>query len=234
MKTIIFLLVLMGLSFAQEAVSVKFASGGQNRLDPQTLIIKLKTLEAQGIHKLDLWKHLDKGNTESSVSGVAIGLKGPIAACSAEAAKHGTSDPFKSVSWWAVDAPKTAPTAIRFRIKVDGLAVMDLIQNGQVIGSGRARTNSQRSLQPKVGTYSVHKDPEKAATKACGRPARPSYHTTAKVGYNVYMTYPINIYAGFFAHGGNNSGESGGCMRMNELCEVAYSFNVTRITIEHL
>ena len=89
-------------------------------------------------------------------------------------------------------------------------------------------------MQPKAGSYSAYKDSEKVATKACGKPARLSYHTTKKVGYDVYMIYPINIYDGFFAHGGNNSGQSGGCMRVNELCEVMYSFNVTKIIIEHL
>jgi hypothetical protein len=48
------------------------------------------------------------------------------------------------------------------------------------------------------------------------------------------MDYPINIYDGFFAHGGNNSGQSGGCMRVNELYRVEYWFNVTKIIIEHV
>lgn len=237
MKTIIitffFLFSLFSVT-AQEAVSVRFASGGKDRLSSEVLKNKLQDLEAQGVKKLDLWKHLEAQNTDTSVSGVAIGLSGPIGACAVKAQQHGTNDPFKTVSWWAVDAPKGTPTTIVFRIKENGLATMDLVQNGQVIGSGRARTDDNQAGQPKAGTYKASKQPEKTATKACGRPARKSYQTTKKVGFDVYMTYPINIYAGFFAHGGNNSGKSGGCMRMNELCEVAYSFNITRIVIEHL
>ncbi len=231
---VFFFVLACGACLAQEVVSVRFASGGEKHLTADALRSRLQNLEAQGVHKLDLWKHLDEENTESCVSGVAIGLKGPLAECVAEAVKHGTSDPFKTVSWWSVDSPKGAATTIRFRIKPNGLATMDLIQKGQIIGSGRARTNSDVSKQPAEGTYKASKTPESEATRVCGRPARKSYHTSEKVGKDVYMTYPIHIYQGFFAHGGNNSGESGGCMRMNELCEVAYSFNITKIIIEHL
>lgn len=242
MKTISLLIIFLScVVSAQEATFVRFASGGENRLNPKAMADKLKGLEAQGVHRLDLWKHLESGNTDSCVSGVAVGLKGPLAACAAEAGKHGTNDPFKTVSWYWADAPKNVPATIRFRIKSNGLAVMDIIQNGQIVGSGRARTNSNRAEQPKQGTYSASKQTDKAATAACGVPARLSHQTTEKLTKKngkytpVYMVYPLNIYGGFFAHGGNNSGESGGCMRVNELYQVEYlNFNVTRIIIEHI
>lgn len=241
MKIILLILSFVTAALAQEPRFVRFASGGENRLNPQDLSDKLQSLESQGVHRLDLWKHLDEGNTDSSVSGVAIGLKGPLVACAAEVAKHGTSDPFKTVSWYWADAPKNVPATICFRIKSDGLAIMDIIQNGQVVGAGRARTNANRAEQPKPGTYRASKQSEKAATSKCGVPARLSYQTTEKLTKKngkyspIYMIYPIHIYGGFFAHGGNNSGESGGCMRVNELYQVEYTnFNVTRVVIEHL
>lgn len=241
MKIIAFIICLAGFSFAQDAVSVRFASGGENRLSPGALKNKLQTLEAQGVHKLDLWKHLDQDNSDSSISGVAIGLKGPLLACIQEVAKYSTSDPFRTVSWYWADAPKNVPATIRFRIKSNGLAIMDILQNSQIVGSGRARTAADRSEQPKPGTYRVSKQTEKSATKACGVPARLSHQTTSKLTKKngkyspVYMVYPLHIYGGFFAHGGNNSGESGGCMRVNELYQVEYTnFNVTKIIIEHI
>ena len=241
MKIILLVLSFCVSCFAQDPSYVRFASGGENRLSKQALTDKLKSLESEGVHRLDLWKYLESENNDSCVSGVAIGLKGPLSACVAEVTKHGSNDSFKTVSWYWADAPKNVPATIRFRIKSNGLAIMDIIQNGQIVGSGRARTNSNRCEQPKEGTYRASKQTEKAATAACGVPARLSHQTTAKMTKKngkytpVYMVYPLNIYGGFFAHGGNNSGESGGCMRVNELYEVEYvNFNVTKIIIEHI
>ena len=227
---------LANLASGQMPLKVEFASGGENALDDVALQQKTEKLAASGVNHLDMWKHFDEDNkkSESCYSGIAIGLTGPLDKCKAIIAKHGSGDPFKTVSWWWVDAPKDKPTTLRYKIKKNGISTVEIMQNGVVIGEGRARTNSNRELQPKAGTYSAHKEPVKSATKEYGEPARPSYKTSKKVGFTVYMSHPIHIYEGFYAHGGNNSGESGGCMRVNELYRVEYGFNVTKIIIEHV
>ncbi len=129
--------------------------------------------------------------------------------------------------WSGVKATENINLVINLDKK--GVGRITIWQAGKKVGSCRCRSSSDTAKVPTGSRTITGKNYESHD----GRPARKSNKASKKAGKDVWMYYAMCLgdeTDGFFLHGGNQAGESGGCIRIPYYMDQ-YIYHLTRVGV---